>query len=131
MEINLYLAGSLFNAAERRHNAILENSLKSCALEEGISLKITAPQRTALNRFISNEKGFDVNGIVKDCMYDSAGHDVILCNLDGADADSGTSVEYGIALGQRIASEKINLHSNKLKIPLIICKRLHFLWDLE
>ncbi|MEJ2268041.1 MAG: hypothetical protein P8X70_03125 [Nanoarchaeota archaeon] len=106
--ITLYNAGGLFNAGERLHNSLLEEKLKSTADSEKINLQITLPQRTALNNFISSKKGFDVNGIVYDCMQDAAGHDFILCNLDGPDADSGTSSEYGIALGQKIAFEKLN-----------------------
>lgn len=125
-EINLYSAAPLFNAGQRAHNSRLEKTLKEEALKEEILLNITLPQRTALNRFISNEKGFDVNGIVLDCMNDSANHDVVLCNLDGPDADSGTAVEYGIALGQRIAYGKVDFIEEKIKVPLIITYRTDF-----
>ncbi len=128
-KISLYSAGGLFNASERMHNSKLEKNLKSVASLDGIGLKITLPQRVALNRFISSEEGFDVEGIVSDCMSDAAGHDFILCNLDGPDADSGTSAEYGIALGQYIAFSKL---SQKIKckysfhLPKIITYRTDF-----
>jgi nucleoside 2-deoxyribosyltransferase len=130
--ITLYNAGGLFNVGERLHNSLLEKKLKSTADSNEIDLHITLPQRTALNRFISSKKGFDVNGIVYDCMQDAAGHDFILCNLDGPDADSGTSSEYGIALGQKIAFEKLNNESNdlsNLNVPKIITYRTDFRTD--
>jgi nucleoside 2-deoxyribosyltransferase len=126
MEASVYLAGPLFNVGERRHNSELERSLNTCAEKQGITLKITSPQKTAINRLTSQTKGFDVRGIVADCIRDSANHDVILCNLDGPDADSGTSVEYGIALGQAVAARRLSDHVGAIKTPLIITYRTDF-----
>ena len=111
----------------------MEQLLVETAEHQGIALEVTSPQRTALRRFISPEEGFNVQGIVSDCVQDSANHDVILCNLDGTDADSGTSVEYGIALGQQVAYERIqnlarqkNRETLEIKVPKIITYRTDF-----
>jgi nucleoside 2-deoxyribosyltransferase len=122
MELSLYQAGSLFNAAERRHNVELESRLIGEAAKRDVKLTVTLPQRTALLRFISPEKGFDVAGIVEDCVKDAASHDFILCNTDGSDTDSGTAVEYGVALGQRFAHQA----GFNVKAPHIITYRTDF-----
>ena len=124
MDVSLYLAGPLFTVAERMHNSRMEQLLIETAKGRGIALEVTSPQRTALRRFISPEKGFDVQGIVSDCVQDSANHDIILCNLDGTDVDSGTAVEYGIALGQQVAYEKTQI--DEITTPKIITYRTDF-----
>jgi len=124
--IDLYLAGPLFNVAERRHNSTLEAELIGVAKVKGIDLKITSPQRKALERFMQSEGRFDVAGIVYDCVKDSSNKDVIVCNLDGTDADSGTAVEYGIAVGQRVAQEILKKNKVKIKVPQVITYRTDF-----
>lgn len=127
-QLLLYQAGGLFNAAERRHNSELERCLKTAAQERDVDLQITLPQRTALRRFLSPGEGFDVAGIVQDCIQDAASHDYILCNTDGADADSGTSVEYGVALGQLVAQRLLEKTGSSavLKVPKVITYRTDF-----
>ena len=90
-EVSMYIAGGLFNVAERAHNAELEISLIRIARQNDIRLKTTLPQRTAMKRFDSKTGTFDVKGIVADCEIDAATHDYGLFNLDGPDADSGTA----------------------------------------
>lgn len=87
----LYLAGGLFNAGERLHNLYLEKHLIK------LGYKVILPQREALKYF--DGKSFDVAGIVDDCKCSCCDKkNLYIGNADGADADSGTSVEYGMAI---------------------------------
>lgn len=89
--MKIYLAGGLFNAGERLHNLFLERELKALGYE------VILPQRTALE-FFDGEK-FNTQGIVNDCSGQSANpQNIFVGSADGADADSGTAVEYGIAI---------------------------------
>ncbi len=90
-EVTVYLAGGLFNVAERVHNLNLEKHLRA------LGLKVILPQREALKFF--NDISFDIPAIAQDCR-DSAANTahVYVGNLDGPDADSGTGIEYGIAI---------------------------------
>lgn len=92
-DIYLYLAGGLFNAGERLHNLMLEKHFKA------IGYKVILPQREAL-RFFSDVTGsFDIAGIVADCQDKCSQKDVVYVGCaDGADADSGAAVEFGIAV---------------------------------
>ncbi|MBU2576173.1 MAG: nucleoside 2-deoxyribosyltransferase [Nanoarchaeota archaeon] len=133
-DVSIYLAGGLFNAAERVHNSTLEKNLIEVARDMGINLQTTLPQRTALKRYLPNENRFDVAGIVADCEVDAASHDYILCNLDGTDADSGTAVELGVARGQALAYQKLSRHlktHRDVKIPKIITYRTDFRTSIE
>ena len=87
----LYLAGGLFNAGERLHNLFLEKYLKDFGYE------IILPQREATKFFVG--ENFDIKGIVKDCQGSSLSPDnIYIGSADGPDADSGTCVEYGLAI---------------------------------
>ncbi|MFA6097426.1 MAG: nucleoside 2-deoxyribosyltransferase [Candidatus Paceibacterota bacterium] len=87
----IYLAGGLFSAGERLHNLNLEKYLKELGYE------VMLPQREALKAF--NGKSFDVKAIVKSCRESSSDPEYIFVgNADGPDSDSGTCVEYGIAI---------------------------------
>jgi nucleoside 2-deoxyribosyltransferase len=89
--MKLYLAGGLFNAAERLHNLYLEKHLKPFGLE------VILPQREAL-KFFDGQK-FDVAGIVSECRSMCVDNEnLYVGSIDGADADSGTAVEYGISI---------------------------------
>jgi len=91
MKKRLYLAGGLFNAGERIHNLYLEKVLKELGYE------VILPQREALKHF-DGEK-FDIPSIVESCMQSCSNTQTIFVgNLDGSDSDSGTCVEYGIAI---------------------------------
>jgi hypothetical protein len=122
------MAAPLFTAAERTQNARLERLLIQEGKTSEMSVKTTLPQRKGLQRFNSKTQTFDVNGIVYDCMMDSANHEILLCCLDGPDADSGSSAEYGIALGQAIAAEKAE-DSTGITAPKIITYRTDFRTD--
>ncbi|MFH1236189.1 MAG: nucleoside 2-deoxyribosyltransferase [Parcubacteria group bacterium] len=88
---SLYLAGGLFNAGERLHNLYLEKHLRN------LGYVTILPQREALKFF--SEGRFDIAGIVADCMQSCANPaNLYVGNSDGADSDSGTAVEYGIAI---------------------------------
>lgn len=89
----LYLAGGLFNVGERHHIISLEPHL----IELGYT--VIVPQREAL-RF-RTARGFDLKGIVRDCFSAAANPENLLVGcIDGADADSGTAVEYGMAIAR-------------------------------
>jgi len=87
----IYLAAGLFNAGERLHNLFLEKFLKK------LGHKVILPQREAL-KFFDGER-FNVDAIVEDCKQSCTNpkHICVAC-ADGADADSGTVVEYGMAI---------------------------------
>ncbi len=87
----IYLAAGLFNAGERLHNLFLEKFLKK------LGHKIILPQREALKFF--DGKQFNVDDIVENCKQSCINpkHICVAC-ADGADADSGTAVEYGMAI---------------------------------
>jgi len=91
MRLRVYLAGGLFNAGERLHNLRLEQALKTLGRE------VILPQREALRFF--NGTIFDIPKIVEDCRLAAADPaNILVANVDGGDADSGTAVEYGIAI---------------------------------
>ena len=94
MKKNIYLAGGLFNAAERVHNIHLEECLKEIVKHDR---KIILPQREA-SKFLKNDK-FDINAVKKACKKHASDPDniCVIC-ADGSDTDSGASVEYGIAI---------------------------------
>jgi len=87
----LYLAGGLFNAGERLHNLYLEKHLKMHGY------KVILPQREAVQ--FREDGHFNVAGIVADCQRAAINpENVYVGSADGADADSGTCVEYGMAI---------------------------------
>ncbi len=89
--MTLYLAGGLFNAGERLHNLYIEKELKA------LGYTIISPQRRALDFF--HDGKFDIDMIVLDCQMCATHPEAILVAcIDGADADSGTCVEYGMAI---------------------------------
>lgn len=89
--VTIYLAGGLFNAGERLHNLYLEKHLKVLGYD------IILPQREALKFF--DGVNFDVAKIVNDCTVSVTNpQNLYVGQADGADTDSGTSVEYGMAI---------------------------------
>ncbi len=91
MKLRIYLAGGLFNAGERLHNLFLEKHLVSLGRE------VVLPQREAIRFF--NGRTFDIQGLVEDCRAAAANSaNILVANVDGGDADSGTAVEFGIAI---------------------------------
>jgi len=92
--MKLYLAGGLFNAGERLHNIYLEKALVELGHE------VILPQKEAVKHF-SSEGIPDLDAIVRECISSCKDNNVLFVGcLDGADADSGTSVEYGIAIAK-------------------------------
>jgi nucleoside 2-deoxyribosyltransferase len=62
---------------------------------------VLLPQEEAL-RFTTPE-GVDANGIAELCYMQAVRCDVMVVVLDGADSDSGTSLEAGIKIGHHRA----------------------------
>ena len=108
-KITIYLAASLFNIAERHRNLLLAREL------ELLEYMVILPQKEALKFF--DGKVFDLVGISENCFRDVIRHDVIVANIDGPDADSGTSIEVGIAIMSK------SFYYNR---PLVICVRTDF-----
>lgn len=89
--MELYLAAGLFNAGERLHNLYLEKYLKELGHE------VILPQRRA-EQFIDGDT-VDHRAIAVDCSEHCSREDVLYVgSADGPDPDSGTAVEYGIAI---------------------------------
>ncbi len=87
----IYLAGGLFNAGQRLHNLFLEKYLRELGHE------VILPQREAVKFF--DRDHFDTAGIVEGCKQSVTNPDnVYVGSADGADADSGTAIEYGLAI---------------------------------
>lgn len=89
--MKIYLAGGLFNAGERLHNLCLEKYLSLLGHE------VVLPQREALN-FLNNGH-LDLKGLGADCKTKCTDQEnIYVGSVDGADADSGTAIEYGMAI---------------------------------
>lgn len=92
--MKLYLAGGLFNAGERLHNLFLEEALVKLGYD------VVLPQRQALKHF-SKDGSYSLNDIVNECIEFCKDRNILFVGcIDGSDADSGTSVEYGIAIAE-------------------------------
>ena len=81
---SIYLAGPLFTAAERAFNS----SLRDALVETGY--KVFLPQ-------VETAGQPDLHAVYDICIHGIESSDLILANLDGADADSGTCFEVGYA----------------------------------
>jgi nucleoside 2-deoxyribosyltransferase len=87
----IYLAGPLFTLAERTHNLNLEKELIA------LGYKVLLPQRRALD-FITT-RGLDLARMAADCAELASDPDnILVANIDGPEADSGTAIEYGLAI---------------------------------
>jgi nucleoside 2-deoxyribosyltransferase len=88
--IQIYLAGPLFTLAEREFNARLAESIH----RKRPDLIVILPQDEAI-KF----KGYENKNaeIFQDCIDSIDRADIMVALLEGADADSGTSVELGYA----------------------------------
>lgn len=88
----LYLAGGLFTAGEQLHNLMLEKYLKL----KGYTVILPQREGNELAKIFDGAE-FTVR-IARACArHAGAENVVVVANLDGADSDSGTAVEYGIA----------------------------------
>lgn len=87
----IYLAGPLFGAADRHHNLHLERKLQA------LGYTVLLPQRRAKDFVLGNH--FDLDALAQDCAECAADPNVIYVgNIDGADPDAGTAMEYGTAI---------------------------------
>lgn len=90
-KLKIYLAGGLFNAGQRLHNLFLAKYLRE------LGCAVILPQVEALQFF--HRDRFDVAGVVESCRQACrSSENIFVGSADGADADSGTCVEYGIAI---------------------------------
>ena len=89
----LYLAGDLFHAASRTHLLNLAVQL------EQLGYEVVLPQKEAMKFQDPTTFSFNIRSIVKDCWAAARNPDNLFVGcVDGADADSGTCVEYGMAM---------------------------------
>lgn len=87
----LYLAGGLFNAGQQMHNLYLEKHLVR------LGFKVILPQREAL-KFRTGEH-LDLDRVSAHCRRQCRNpQNLFVGCLDGADADSGTAVEFATAI---------------------------------
>jgi len=86
--MKLYLAGPLFNAAEREFNARLRDLLKEAGFEVWLPQDHEPREKSAKAIFLKDVEGIDW------C-------DVVVASMDGADPDSGTCWECGYAHGRK------------------------------
>jgi nucleoside 2-deoxyribosyltransferase len=86
----IYLAGPLFTLAEREFNARLAESIH----RKRPDLIVILPQDEALKFNDYENKNAE---IFQDCINAIDNADIMVAILEGADADSGTSVELGYA----------------------------------
>jgi nucleoside 2-deoxyribosyltransferase len=87
---NVYLAGPLFTQAERRWNQELAKALT----ERGFDMLVPQVLAEAL---ISETGFFDPKALFNLAVETVKKSDVVLAVLDGADPDSGTAFECGVA----------------------------------
>ncbi len=111
-KVSIYFAAPLFGAADRHHNLLLARGL------EELGYLVILPQKEALKFF--DGKKFDLKGIREGCKRQAMKSRVIVANIDGTDADSGTSLEVGLSLA--VAGKKN---------PKVIGVRTDFRTDLE
>lgn len=105
MPVTLYWAGPLFTQAERLWNRRCAETLR----KKGY--KVILPQDEAAP-FVT-EHGVDTKGIAELCYRQAVACDGMVAVLDGADSDSGTSVEVGIKIAHRRAA---NDHSTVIGV---------------
>ena len=81
--LTIYLAGPLFSVADQVFNIMLSQSLEQRGYE------VILPQLF---------EG-DLPSIIRQCHEEALSADVLVANMDGDDADSGTAKEVGIRVG--------------------------------
>ncbi|BHH83194.1 nucleoside 2-deoxyribosyltransferase [Desulforhopalus sp. 52FAK] len=86
----IYFAGPLFTMAEKQFNLDFSSHLKARLA----NIEIILPQERA-PAIISQDNGPYL--VFRDCLEMIDKCDLVVAILDGADADSGTSVEIGYA----------------------------------
>lgn len=98
MKSAIYGGGGLFDIAYLHHNLVLEKHLFDLGYD------VTLPQREA-GKFIESGK-LNLLGICLNCANQAATHRIVLLNLDGPDADSGTAFEGGIAAYLKVIEQR-------------------------
>ncbi len=88
--ITIYWAGPLFTQAERIWNRLCAEYLRILGYE------VVLPQDREPPALVGGKADFDA--IAKDCREQAIECDVVVATLDGADSDSGTSLEVGIKI---------------------------------
>lgn len=88
--ITIYWAGPLFTQAERIWNRLCAECLRSRGYD------VILPQ-DEVKKFIQNGQ-IDFDGIAQNCRKQAVEYDVMVAILDGADSDSGTSLEVGLRI---------------------------------
>lgn len=88
-QIDIYWAGPLFRLADR----LMSKECKSYLEKKGYQVEL--PQERA-ERYFDPEKGLDMNAVRLDCEQQCRERKICIFLLEGADPDSGTSVEFGI-----------------------------------
>lgn len=87
----IYLAGPLFSLADRAHNLHLALKL------ENLGYTVILPQVEVL-KFITGGI-LNLMEMAKDCKSNACNpENILVANIDGPDADSGTAIEYGLAI---------------------------------
>ena len=86
----IYLAGPLFNLAEKEFNVRFAEAIESRMKD----VEVILPQERA-PKFLHLENGMKL--VFEDCLKMVAEADIVIAILDGSDADSGTGVELGYA----------------------------------
>ena len=87
---SIYFAGPLFTMAEKQFNLDFSSHLKARVPK----IEIVLPQERAPS-YLSQDNGQYL--VFRDCLEMIEKCDLVVAILDGADADSGTSVEIGYA----------------------------------
>ena len=106
--MKIYFAGALFSMAEKVFNETLKNEL----LKLKPDLQILLPQDEAKKIF--GDPDFE-NKVFQSCVEGVKEADLILCILDGPDADSGTCIELGLAYqqGKRIIGVRTDFRASE------------------
>ncbi len=91
---SIYFAGPLFTMAEKRFNLDFSSRLKA----KMAKTEVVLPQERAPS-LISQDNGPSL--VFRDCLQMIEKCDLVIAILDGADADSGTSVEIGYAYAMK------------------------------
>ena len=108
MTKTIYFAGPLFSQAHRIFNKKIVSSLYKRLPD----IRIILPQEYA--KTLSHDENFNKK-IFEHCISSIDNADVLLCILDGSDADSGTCIEmgYAYALKKTIIGVRTDLRNSE------------------
>jgi nucleoside 2-deoxyribosyltransferase len=114
----VYIAGPLFSVAERDFN------LRVAALVEASGMPYFLPQRDS-----DPEGRLDPDSIFAANLRGLEGADLVVCNLEGIDVDSGTAWEigYAAARGKSIIGIRTDFRKGELglRCNLMVDKSVH------